>query len=168
MDANGENTIVVASGANAKLQSEDVDATVFDGASVVLTQLEVPVATNIAALRKAKAKGVLTVFNAAPAPTEPLPDELWALCDVLCPNEPELQLLTGRKVETDAEAEGACGELLKRGVGAVLLTRGRRGCLLVRAHLGASSSVAGPGAARRPARRRLCRRSGGDLGRPSS
>ena len=146
VDANGENTIVVASGANAKLQSEDVDATVFDGASVVLTQLEVPVATNIAALRKAKAKGVLTVFNAAPAPTEPLPDELWALCDVLCPNEPELQLLTGRKVETDAEAEGACGELLKRGVGAVLLTRGRRGCLLVRAQ--GSISVGVPEALR--------------------
>ena len=133
VDANGENTIVVASGANAKLQPEDVSTEVFDGAAVVLTQLEVPVATNIAALRKAKAKKVLTVFNAAPAPTEPLPDELWALCDVLCPNEPELQLLTGRKVETDAEAEAACGELLKRGVGAVLLTRGRRGCLLVNA-----------------------------------
>ena len=90
-------------------------------------------ATNIAALRKAKAKKVLTVFNAAPAPTEPLPDELWALCDVLCPNEPELQLLTGRKVETDAEAEEARWSCLIEGVGAVLLTRGRRGCLLVRA-----------------------------------
>ena len=133
VDSSGENTIVVASGANAKLAPEDIDSSVFDGAAVVLTQLEVPVATNIAALRKAKAKNVLTVFNAAPAPTEPLPDELWGLCDVLCPNEPELQLLSGRKVESDAEAEEACGELLKRGVGAVLLTRGSRGCLLVTA-----------------------------------
>ena len=65
---------------------------------------------------------MLTVFNAAPAPTAPLPDELWGLCDVLCVNEPELQLLTGK---TDAEAEAACTELLKRGVGAVLLTRGK-------------------------------------------
>ena len=50
---------------------------------------------------------------------------------MICPNEPELQLLTGRSVATDAEAEAACGDLLKRGVGAVLLTRGSRGCLLV-------------------------------------
>ena len=129
VDSNGENTIVVASGANAKLTPEDVAETVFDGAAVVLTQLEVPVSTNIAALRKAKAKKVLTVFNAAPAPTNLYRTSLWALCDVLCVNEPELQLLTGRKVENDSEA---CGELLKRGVGAVLLTRGRRGCLLAR------------------------------------
>ena len=43
VDSKGENTIVVASGANAKLTPEDVDSTVFDGAHVVLTQLEVPV-----------------------------------------------------------------------------------------------------------------------------
>ena len=70
----------------------------------------------------------------------------WGLCDVLCVNEPELQLLTGRKVESDSEAEEACGELLKRGVGAVLLTRGRRGCLLVRAQ--GSISVGVPEALR--------------------
>ena len=104
--------------------------TVFDGASVMLTQLEVPVFTNIAA-SVLESQRVLTVFNAAPAPTEPLPDELWALCDVLCVNEPEA-LLTGRKVETDSEAEAGGSELLDRGVGAVLLTRGRRGCLLAR------------------------------------
>ena len=39
---------------------------------------------------------MLTVFTRRHPPT--LPDELWALCDVLCVDEPELQLLTGRKV----------------------------------------------------------------------
>ena len=67
------------------------------------------------------------------APARPLPDELLALVDILVPNETETSLLTGRPVESLAEAEGAARALLRAGVGSALLTLGARGALLARA-----------------------------------
>jgi ribokinase len=64
-------------------------------------------------------------LNPAPA-REDLPDELFRLSDVICPNESETELLTGMPA-----GEEAARELLARGVGAVALTLGEDGCLLV-------------------------------------
>ena len=77
VNAEGENEIVIVPGANGKLTPDDVSAAspAFARAEVLLTQLEVPMAVNLAALRAGRAAGLMTVFNAAPAPTEPLPDE---------------------------------------------------------------------------------------------
>src|SRR5205823_5737427 len=61
----------------------------------------------------------------APA-REQLPDELYRLSDVICPNEPETELLTGLPA-----GEDAARELLASGAGAVVLTLGERGCLVV-------------------------------------
>jgi len=55
----------------------------------------------LGALRRARAAGLLTVCNTAPAPEGGLPDELLALCDVLCPNESEAALLTGAPTDTE-------------------------------------------------------------------
>jgi ribokinase len=60
-----------------------------------------------------------------------LPDELYQLSDIFCPNESETELLTGLPVATVEEAEIAARVLLERGAGVVILTLGERGSLLI-------------------------------------
>ncbi len=72
---------------------------------------------------------MLTIFN--PAPAAPVPDELWRVTDVAVPNETEAEALTGIGVSSDADAERAARALLARGAGAVILTLGSRGSLVV-------------------------------------
>lgn len=87
-------------------------------------------AVTLAALRLARREGVRTVFNPAPARPE-LPAEIYTLSDIFCPNESETETLTGMPVSSLAECEGAARELLGRGAGAVILTLGERGSLVV-------------------------------------
>ena len=72
------------------------------------------------------------IFN--PAPARPnLPEELYQLSDIFCPNESETELLTNLPVNSQEEAETAARVLLERGAGKVILTLGERGSLLVTA-----------------------------------
>jgi len=127
VDPEGRNSIIIVTGANDLLSEDDLERArpEIAAAGVVVCQLEIPVETTLAALRIAREEGVRTIFNPAPA-REELPDELYRLSDVLCPNEPETELLTGMPA-----GEEAARELLARGVGAVVLTLGERGCLVV-------------------------------------
>lgn len=121
-------------GANGLLNAADVEdaAPAFARSRVLLTQLEVPLTTTIAALRAGRAAGLLTVFNTAPAPEEPLPEEIFELCDVICPNETETALLTGMPTDTLQQCEAAARAILDKGAKAVCMTLGERGCMLVR------------------------------------
>ena len=83
-----ENSIVVVAGANDTVQADTVPT-----ASVYLSQLEVPVEAIERAFTLARAAGALTVLN--PAPVKSLPDSLLALCDIVTPNEHEVELLGG-------------------------------------------------------------------------
>lgn len=126
----GDNSIAVFPGAGAGLgaaQAEAARATIAN-ARVVMAPCEVPVEATLAAFRIARANGVTTLLN--PAPACPLPDELVALCDLLTPNEGELHLIAG--VAADAPLETAANAMLARGAGAVLVTLGARGCALFR------------------------------------
>merc|ERR1719408_746514 len=93
-----------------------------------MVQLEAPLEATLAALKVAKAEGLMTLLNTAPA--KELPDEIWPLCDIVCPNEPELQMLTGMPTGTDAEVAAAARALIQRGAKQVLVTIGERGCAL--------------------------------------
>ncbi|KGE03935.1 ribokinase [Pseudohaliea rubra] len=130
VDERGENCIAVAPGANARLAPEDLDtvAASFRAGNVVLLQLETPLATVQAALTRARAAGCHTVLN--PAPAQPLPVELFALVDLLTPNESEAELLTGIAVSDDGSAAAAADVLHRRGLAAVLITRGTHGVFL--------------------------------------
>ena len=130
VDPEGRNAIIIVTGANDLLSLVDLEHArpAFAGVGVVVTQLEIPIETSLAALRVARDEGVTTVFNPAPARAE-LPEELCRLSDVICPNEPETELLVGRPIAGDEEA--AARELLARGAGSVILTLGERGCLVV-------------------------------------
>ena len=66
-----------------------------------------------------------------PAPAQPLPSSLLGGVDLLTPNETEASVLTGITVEEEASAEAAARRLLERGVGAVIITLGAEGALLV-------------------------------------
>jgi ribokinase len=111
----GENSIVVVPGANARVVADGLP-TPFPAAEVVLAQLEVPVEAVGAALRAGRAVGATTILN--PAPARSLPDDLLAVCDVVVPNEHEVDLL------------GGPGHLLALGVRAVVVTLGARGAEL--------------------------------------
>jgi ribokinase len=126
----GSNSIIIVTGANDLLTEEEIERArpAIASASVLVCQLEIPVEISLAALRVAREEGVTTIFNPAPARSE-LPDDLYRLSDVLCPNEPETELLVGRPIA--GEEEAAARELLARGAGAVILTLGERGCLVV-------------------------------------
>jgi ribokinase len=131
VDDVAQNCIAIAPGANAALSVADVEAAAgaIAAADVVVCQLEVPVAAAIAAFRIARAAGVKTIFN--PAPAAAVPDEVWQLTDVATPNETEAELLTGIRAGDDAQAERAAQALRARGARAVILTLGTRGSLVV-------------------------------------
>lgn len=133
-ESSGNNAIIVVTGANDLLSPADVEAAreAIANAQVVLCQWESPLETTLAALRIARAAGVTTIFNPAPARAE-LPAEAYQHSDLFCPNETETELLTGQPVATLAQAEAAAHLLLDRGARQVILTLGERGSLLVTA-----------------------------------
>jgi len=123
----GENSIAVASGANARLSPEDVEAAreAVTSSAALVCQLETPIETVTAAAKIAADAGVRVILN--PAPAQALSKDLLRLVSVLTPNESEAQLLTGIKVTDDAGALKAARILQDRGVETVLITLGPRG-----------------------------------------
>jgi len=129
-DTTGDNAIIVVAGAAASIGVADVDkaADAIRAAAVFITQLEQPVAAARRGLEIAKAAGVITIFN--PAPAEPVDDALYSLCDYVTPNETEAAFLTGVKVASTADARKAGDAFLAKGAGAALITLGEAGALL--------------------------------------
>jgi ribokinase len=130
-ERSGENAIIVVPGACFTLTAAEVEAAIsaIRAASVFLVQLELPLDTVVTGLRIARAAGVTTILNPAPAPAS-LPDELIALADYFIPNETEAAILTGLPVLSIDQAERAADVLLGRGARNVILTLGARGSLL--------------------------------------
>jgi ribokinase len=131
VDDDARNCIIVVPGANQALTAEDVRRAMsaLQVADVLLCQLEVPLDAVLEAFRLARAAGVKTVLN--PAPARQLPEELLRLTDVCIPNEPEIEHLTGHAVTTPQEAAAAAHMLRKRGPHTVIVTLGEWGALLM-------------------------------------
>jgi ribokinase len=127
--ATGNNAIIVASGAGGRIAPSDLDANarLIGSAAVFVTQLEQPIPAARRGLEIARAAGVTTILN--PAPAAALEDAMLALCDFITPNETEAETLTGLPVTTLPEAERAADALMARGVGAVIVTLGSKGAL---------------------------------------
>jgi ribokinase len=127
----GQNSIVVARGANARLAAEDIEraGAVLRGARMVVAQLEVPLSAVTRALSLAREGGARTLLN--PAPAQPLDDDLLALVDLLVCNESEAEVLTGGAVADGAGAEAAARALVGRGARSVIVTRGAAGFLVL-------------------------------------
>jgi len=129
-DGTGDNAIVIAPGAAADITPADLDAEadLISGAAVFVTQLEQPLAAAVRGLEIARASGVTTILN--PAPAQPLDDAVLRLCDYLTPNETEASEITGVAITDLASARAAADRLLARGVGSVVVTLGAQGALL--------------------------------------
>ncbi len=128
-EATGNNAIIVAAGAAGRVSVDDVDAqaALIGRAAVFVTQLEQPIPAAMRGLEIARAAGVMTILN--PAPAAALSDAMLALCNYITPNESEAETLTGIPVASVADAERAADALLARGVGAVIITLGSNGAL---------------------------------------
>ena len=130
VDKNGENSIVVAPGANLNLTRDDIDdaETQISRADILLMQLEIPVDTIIYAAKKAHSLGKKVILN--PAPATELPDELFEYLYMITPNESETELLTGIKVTDQSSAAKAAQVLKTRGVENVIITMGSQGAFV--------------------------------------
>lgn len=128
--ADGENSIAVAGGANARLSPADVRRAraAIERASIVLVQLETPLPTVTAVAQIAARRGVPVILN--PAPAQPLSDALLRHVSILTPNETEAKLLTGIDVGDEAGLQRAADALLARGVKTVVFTLGARGAFV--------------------------------------
>ena len=129
VDKNGENSIVVASGANMDLLPEDIDRIGrFSRFDIVLCQLEIPLQTVEYIATKARGDGAKFVLN--PAPACKLPDSLLSCVDILTPNETEAEIISGIKVTDTESAAAAARKIMETGVGQVIVTLGSKGALL--------------------------------------
>ncbi|MFC3772476.1 ribokinase [Paenibacillus sp. GCM10012303] len=128
VDRAGRNHIVVVPGANGELTKEDIDsrADIIEQCDMVVLQLEVPLETVAYALRLAKALGKTTVLN--PAPARKMDDELLRHVDFLIPNEHELQTIAELDQIDEHSAGGAARRFAEKGVGALIVTMGEKGC----------------------------------------
>jgi ribokinase len=132
VDESGENDIVMVPLANASLSEQQIDQAFADrvaGSAVLLTQLEIPWALTLYAIRKGHAAGLTVILD--PAPAQALDDAIWPLVDIVTPNETEAQILTGIPV-TDRESAVEAGRFfVDRGAGFALITLGAAGAVLV-------------------------------------
>ena len=130
VDAHGQNSIIVAMGANAAFHASEIEGSrgSFREARYALFQLEIPLQTVDAALRLARREGARTILD--PAPAQHLPPDLLPAVDILTPNETEAAILLGRRPSrvslADAPALAAAVHAL--GPKAVVLKLGDQGC----------------------------------------
>lgn len=130
VDAQGENSIAVASGANAHLTSEDIDNAkeILSHADIVLMQLETPLTTVEHAANVAKSSGAKVILN--PAPAQPLPESLLQNLYILIANETEAEFISGTQI-TDMDSVARAADILcDKGVEKVVITLGSRGAFV--------------------------------------
>jgi ribokinase len=127
VDEAAENAIIIVSGANMALDDGDVARCValLDQSSVVLMQMEVPVKASLAVARAAHELRAKVVFD--PAPATLLPDDAYALFDVITPNEVETEVLLGERPRTQEEGQAAAAALQARGARAAVVKMGAQG-----------------------------------------
>lgn len=127
VNAEGDNSIIVISGANAVLTPEDIETKIeiLKGSDIVILQLEIPLETVLYTAKMAKSFGKMVILDPAPVPKE-FPEELYQYVDIIKPNETELSMLTGLSSTGDDIVNGA-RELKNRGVRDVMVTLGDKG-----------------------------------------
>ncbi|MDB4385073.1 ribokinase [Opitutaceae bacterium] len=143
VNAQGQNEILVALAANAKLSKTDLPAKALRDAEIVITQLEANLTAAAEALKIGRAGEALTILNPAPMRPDFKPSILKHV-DILIPNETEFVELTNRlakpgdKLFTEkallklsaSKLHQLCGAF---GVPVVIVTLGQRGCFISRA-----------------------------------
>jgi len=130
VDKSGENSIVVAPGANSSLCVSDIDNLdiKWEFVDFVLLQLEIPIETVAHIVNLASEKGKKVILN--PAPAADLPEDLFRKLHIITPNKIEAESISGVKI-TDNESLVKAAEVLHGlGVEHVIITLGSEGVLL--------------------------------------
>jgi ribokinase len=124
--SNGENSIVVASGANSDVSVDDVNNArdLMRESDILLMQLECPLEAVTEAVDLAKAYDLKVVLN--PAPAQQLSETLLSNVAYLTPNQKELQMLTGEE-----DDDKAIKNLFDWGVKNLIITLGPNGTRVV-------------------------------------
>jgi len=130
VDEAGENSIVVASGANANLQSKDIDGALAQvaGAGILLVQLEIPMETVNYVVKYASQQGVKVILN--PAPANILSQELLECVYILTPNKKEASMIAEVEVTDMESAKIAAQIICSKGARHVVITMGALGALI--------------------------------------
>ncbi len=130
VDEAGENSIVVASGANANLLCKDMEGALAQiaGAGILLVQLEIPMDTVNYVVEYASKKGVKVILNPAPANT--LSQELLECIYILTPNKMEASMISGIDVTDMNTAKKAAQIICSKGAKNVVVTMGALGAVI--------------------------------------
>jgi ribokinase len=128
----GENSIVIATGANGRFSSQSIGrlTDAMRGVDLVLLQLELPLDPVAEVIDAARGLGKPVVLDAGPPCTEPRPQ--FFNVTVLTPNEAEAQAMSGRPITDAASARDVARHLLRKGPEAVILKLGKDGALLAK------------------------------------
>lgn len=130
VDANGENSIMVAPGSNGYLDKKAVEHALdtLPPAAIVLMQLEIPIGTAEFVIKKGYEKCCKVILN--PAPVSQIDLDILKYLYAITPNESEAELLTGIKVNDLSDAEKAAAKLHDLGVSNVIITLGAKGAYI--------------------------------------
>lgn len=130
VDASGENSIVVASGANADITESDIESIshLIEEAEILLVQLEIPIAAVEKAISIASKAGVKVVLN--PAPAAQLSESILSNVSIIVPNQHEAEMLSGIEVRDEESASLAARKLQEKGIESVIITMGSHGALV--------------------------------------
>lgn len=128
VDDQGENSIMIHSGANNVFTPEHVSQheDLIKGSDFLISQFESAMDSTIAAFKIARQAGVKTILNPAPA-LEKVPEELLEVTDMIIPNETETEILTGITITDEASMKKAADHLHQLGIEAVIITIGSKG-----------------------------------------
>ena len=130
VDSHGENSIAVASGANAHLTPKDIDEAqvAIEESDIVLMQLETPIETVEHAALMAKQMGKKVILN--PAPAQVLPESLLRCLYMLIANETEAEYISGTQI-TDMDSVARAADIIcRKGVENVVITLGSKGAFV--------------------------------------
>ena len=127
----GNNSIVVVAGANMKITIDEIKESysIIEDCDVLIAQFETPSEITIEAFKYAKAKGIITILN--PAPAKKIDETLLKYTDIIIPNETEAYELTGVFVEDLESSKKAAETFIKMGVNYVIITLGSKGAALI-------------------------------------
>lgn len=131
VDAQGQNSIAVASGANFALSASLVESAIrqIGDFGLLVMPLETPLETIYAAARAAKQRAARVILN--PAPAQKLGKDLLGMVDILAPNEHEAAFITGMALDGEQNYRAAAQALQADGAANVILTLGSRGAYIL-------------------------------------
>ena len=135
VNRDGDNSIVVVSGANAAIHPEDIEKNrpLLEACDMVVLQMEIPLETVLYSARLAKQLGKTVLLDPAPVP-KVFPKELLQYVDILKPNETELSMLTGIDITDkdtgESHLEEAAAWVHSHGCPHLVVTLGEKGVYL--------------------------------------